>query len=123
MDSRYRSVLELVRKTGRVFSEVEVEVLGCTHAEVAAYLLGSWGLPEAVIEGVTWHLDPAGSNLPGFSTALATHLAAFFHEERAPFWMKDGIVLNRDFLAHNGLADREEAWRQVVADVEVRPAR
>lgn len=39
--------------------EAERRVLGVTHAEVGAYLLGLWGLPYPVVEAVANHHEPA----------------------------------------------------------------
>jgi putative nucleotidyltransferase with HDIG domain len=35
--------------------EAETEVLGASHAEIGAYLLGIWGLPHSVVEAVAHH--------------------------------------------------------------------
>lgn len=36
----------------------EEELIGASHAEVGAYLLGLWGLPTAVVEAVAHHHQP-----------------------------------------------------------------
>jgi HD-like signal output (HDOD) protein len=47
---------------------------GTSHAELGAYLLGIWGLPDPVVEAVAWHEDPSGAgDGPGLATVL--HLA------------------------------------------------
>ena len=38
--------------------EVEEELMGVSHAEVGAYLLGIWGLPSPVVEAVAQHHRP-----------------------------------------------------------------
>lgn len=114
MSDSYRKVLDLVRNGGRGLIDAEIEVLGCHHAEVAAYLLGSWGLPEAVVEAVALHHDPAASPPRGFSPVIAAHAASCFHEEHAPFWMCDRTPLNLEFLKASGLAGREESWKALV---------
>ncbi|HMK98076.1 MAG TPA: response regulator [Acidimicrobiales bacterium] len=42
---------------GRSLEEVELEVLGASHAELGAYLLSLWGLPPSVVEAVLHHHD------------------------------------------------------------------
>jgi HD-like signal output (HDOD) protein len=113
MENKYQHVLEAVRKGGQKLIPAETEILGCNHAEIAAYLLGLWGLPEAVIDGVAWHHDPSGSSQTGFSTALATHVATVFHELQSPFWMQDGLSLDGEYLNKNGLEGRQEVWRKL----------
>jgi putative nucleotidyltransferase with HDIG domain len=36
----------------------ESQVIGASHAEIGAYLLGIWGLPHAVVEAVAHHHQP-----------------------------------------------------------------
>lgn len=38
--------------------EAESRVLGASHAEIGAYLLGLWGLPHSVVEAVAHHHHP-----------------------------------------------------------------
>jgi len=38
--------------------DVEREVLGVSHAEVGAYVLGLWGLPDSIVETVAFHHAP-----------------------------------------------------------------
>jgi len=38
--------------------QAEQEIVGATHAEIGAYLLGMWGLPYPVVEAVAMHHTP-----------------------------------------------------------------
>ena len=117
MGSKYQDVLQAVRQNEKKLIAAEVEILGCSHAEVAAYLLGLWGLPETVIDGVASHHDPSASVQSGFSTVIATHVASVIHEEQSPFWMQDGVPLDLEYLQRNGCAGRDQAWRKVVEEL------
>jgi HD-like signal output (HDOD) protein len=66
MGRQYRCVLERVR-SGKPLVDAERDLLGYSHAEVAAYLLGLWGLPEGVIEGVAQHHNPSSGDKTGFN--------------------------------------------------------
>lgn len=123
MEKKYRQVLDAVRTGGQRLMAAEMEILGCNHAEIAAYLLGLWGLPEGVIDGVAWHHAPSGSVQTGFSTASATHAACVFHESQSPFWMQDDLALDLEYLTKNGLAGREQAWRALVDELASLPGR
>lgn len=117
MEKKYQEVLDAVRKGGRNLIAAETEILGCSHAEIAAYLLGLWGLPEAVIDGVAWHNAPSGSIQTGLSSALVTHVATVLHESQVPFWMRDNIALDVEYLNKNGFAGRDEIWRKLVDEL------
>jgi HD-like signal output (HDOD) protein len=118
MGKKYQTVLELVKREEKALVDAETEVLGCNHAEIAAYLLGLWGLPEQVIEGVAQHYCPVEAGQAGFSTALATHAATFFHEQQTSFWMQDGTSLNLEYLTKCGYGNREETWRKKVQELD-----
>jgi HD-like signal output (HDOD) protein len=44
----------------RPLFECEKQIIGATHAEIGAYLLGLWGLPYPIVEAVAMH-HTAGS--------------------------------------------------------------
>ncbi|HLZ96482.1 MAG TPA: HDOD domain-containing protein, partial [Steroidobacteraceae bacterium] len=56
---------------GRPLFECEKEIIGATHAEIGAYLLGLWGLPYAIVEAVALHHTPNATPPHGFDL-LAT---------------------------------------------------
>jgi HD-like signal output (HDOD) protein len=68
-------VSERARREGRPTVEIERDELGVTHAELGAYLLGLWGLPDAIVEVTAWHHYPP-SAAPVGSSALSFVVAA-----------------------------------------------
>jgi HD-like signal output (HDOD) protein/ActR/RegA family two-component response regulator len=50
--------VELAVSANIPLHEAETRVMGASHAEVGAYLLGIWGLPYPVIEAVAHHHQP-----------------------------------------------------------------
>ena len=60
---------------GQAIWQIEWETFGASHAEVGAYLLGLWGLPEPVIAATAWHHRPSESGLREFSALTAVHAA------------------------------------------------
>ena len=54
---------------------IERELLGVTHAEIGAYLIGTWGVPFAVTEAVAYHHRPQAVKLDNNSILAAVHLA------------------------------------------------
>lgn len=96
---------------GKFLVEAEREVIGSSHAEVGAFLLGLWGVSENVAEAVYDHHNLARSELTGFSPTVAVHVADRLEHEQAGD--ADGGLyppLDRDWLEGQGLAERVEAW-------------
>lgn len=52
-------ILELVEREQISFCEAEKRVLGFSHSEAGARLARHWNLPEALIEAIAYHQDPA----------------------------------------------------------------
>jgi HD-like signal output (HDOD) protein/CheY-like chemotaxis protein len=116
LGEKYRDVLSLVRNTGMSIVPAEVQLLGCTHAEIAAYLLSVWGLSDNVIEGVAWHHRPSESNQTGFSTVVATHVACMYDEEQNPYWLADGTSFDFDYIRKIDCLEKEQEWRRILQD-------
>jgi putative nucleotidyltransferase with HDIG domain len=100
----YKEVLTLMRVEGLSAADAERRVLGATHAEVGAYLLGLWGLPDAIVEAVAWHHNPGGCPGTGFTPLTAVHAAD------AVVRAADGAQPDADYLARINLAHRWPAW-------------
>ena len=71
-------VLEVSAERGQPVFEVEREVLGYTHGEVGACLLGLWGMPATVIEAVAHHHDH-----PTFSGLLSVREVVYIARDAA----------------------------------------
>ncbi len=99
LEEQYRKVLEYREKADVGLYAAEREVLGCSHAQVAAYLLGLWGLPSTIVEAVAWHHDPSGSLSVKFSPLAAVHAASAYHDESSRSRMRDRDAVDADFLA------------------------
>lgn len=71
---RYAHALCLSAESGRPLHLVEREVLGASHAEVGAFLLGTWGLPDVIVQAVAHHHEPPISE--GTAVLRAVKLAS-----------------------------------------------
>lgn len=58
LTAQYAIILNRLRTNERPIWDLEMEVIGTTHAEVGAYLLGLWGLAEPVVEAIAFHHAP-----------------------------------------------------------------
>jgi len=74
----YAQITRDVVTSGETVDAVERRILGCTHAEIGACLLGIWGLPQTIVDAVACHHEPA----PGADPKLiaAVHAAQAFIE-------------------------------------------
>jgi putative nucleotidyltransferase with HDIG domain len=80
----YAAVME--RATARSLPQwkVETELIGASHAEVGAYLLGLWGLPASIVEAVAWHHQPQLQDPREFGALAAVHMADVIQSRETP---------------------------------------
>jgi len=97
---------------GTVF-DMECQIFGASHAEVGAYLLGLWGVDDAVVRAVSRHHEPGRDRHAGFSPLTAVHVANRLDHELIVFSTSHAInPLDELYLAASGLTDRLPVWRE-----------
>ena len=108
MPKEFQIALTLAMDSQKALPEVETQIFGATHAGLAAYLLGLWGLPAPIVEAVAFHHTPERSTNTKFSPLTAVHAAnALEHELNG-----DDSDMNLEYLTKIGVADRLDAWRE-----------
>ncbi len=110
----YEVVLNTVKKDGTPCYEVERRMFGATHAEIGAYLLYLWALPDLVCKGVAFHHNPGGYSATEFTGASAIHAAdALEHELTGWTDFSGRASLDMNYLTMLGLAARVPEWRRL----------
>lgn len=105
----YKEVLSLMKYDGVPAAQAEWRVLGASHAEIGAYLLGLWGLADGIVEAVAWHHDPCGCHGESFSALTAVHAAeALIHGD-------EGASADDEYLARFGGEAKMHAWAAIAA--------
>jgi HD-like signal output (HDOD) protein len=77
-----------------------------SYADAGAWLLGLWGLPMPIVEGVAFHLQPARSRQRGFWIPGAVHIA---HS------LVGSLPLDEAWIDASGLRDRLPEWQRIAA--------
>lgn len=93
--------------------EAEQEILGATHAEVGAYLLGLWGFSNPVIEVIAFHHNPSKSQGKRFSAVTAVHVANVLANTDGQADQTDTkSMLDTDYLDRLALTNRFTFWQE-----------
>jgi HD-like signal output (HDOD) protein len=114
----YQRASDLARDQHIAIGEAEQQIFGATHADIGAYLLGLWGLPVSIVEGVALHHTPAKAALHTFSPLTAVHVANVLQHECAT--QSKGEVpssLDADYLAGLQLQDYLPQWRAAIGRI------
>jgi HD-like signal output (HDOD) protein len=118
----FGQALKLAREQAIPLWQAEITILKGSHAEVGAWLLGTWGLPIPIVEAVALHHQPARLSSSSFSPLTAVHVANVFeHEGR--YQDPSGCSVDSAYLEELGLSDRVKEWRGICLDrLEARAA-
>ncbi|HEV3332119.1 MAG TPA: response regulator [Bryobacteraceae bacterium] len=123
LPQQFEQALSISLQEERPFYRVEAQLAGTTHAEVGAYLLGVWGLPNAIVDAVGRHHGPMVHSpvRPGLDILAAVYIADILSQEypthRGSVYPQAHDTLDTDYLAQLGLADEIPAWRAMAAEL------
>jgi HD-like signal output (HDOD) protein len=111
----YRVVLQTATEQRIPLYQAEIRHFGTDHANVGAYLLSLWGLPDDVIEATAYHHQPGFCSTEGLTSLTAVYIANLLdNESRLP---PDGIVhdgaLDEAYLLRVGAEPQLERWREL----------
>ncbi len=112
LPEEYSLVIARARTDKLPIWQVEQESFGATHADVGAYLLALWGLPNPIIEAVALHHQPARCAAPEFSPAIAVHVADAFAHSLAQTNTEAPPQLDLAYLTQLGLNEKIDGWRE-----------
>ncbi len=96
--------------------EAEKRIIGTSHAEIGAYLLGLWGFTDPIVEAVAYHHTPSKSVWRKRGPLMALHVAQ--HLTKSDGNIDDvnnnpGIGLDRQYLEELGVMDCLPVWQNI----------
>ncbi len=115
----YKKVQELKQTENMNEPEAEYSIFGANHAHLGAYLLGLWGLPDAVIDAIAFHHEPASLSVSSFNALTAVHIANGFAKSHDldDETFQDHLFdeLNKEYFDKLGYDDQSlHNWRKAV---------
>jgi putative nucleotidyltransferase with HDIG domain len=88
----YNVVIDNTKENNKSLWLSENDILGVTHSEIGAYLLGLWGLPNSIVEAVALHHTPNLSIHNEITPLTTVHLANYFERKH--------LVVNNEYETH-----------------------
>jgi putative nucleotidyltransferase with HDIG domain len=105
----YSSIINAPRTGHEDTEAMEIAVVGCSHAQLGAYLMSMWGLPTSLVQAVGYHHHPSHTIEEGFSTLTAAHCAnALCHSAKQAQPIDQFI--DTVYLDRLGLSGKLAAW-------------
>jgi putative nucleotidyltransferase with HDIG domain len=110
----YKQTLTLIHTENIAAWQAEQMVFKATHAEVGAYLLGLWGLPDGIVEALAYHHNPRHlREHPAFTPLTAVHIAdTLTRHMEAGDADSQAESVDLDYLTQIGLGDRLAIWQE-----------
>ncbi len=114
MGNQYQDALTLAKVENLPVDEAEKSCLGASHAEVGAYLLGLWGLPDAITEAVAFHHHPQKCPHQEVTPLTAVHVANALEQRLGKTKpCGDESILDMEYLKQIGVEDRIAVWGDI----------
>jgi HD-like signal output (HDOD) protein len=110
-DGQYHGAHAIARKNQAPLCDVESDIFGADHGQIAGYLLSLWGMPAEVIQATAWHHRPGRSTDKSFCALTAIHVANALEHENNPD--PDGLpvsMIDKFYLQEIGLEHRLPDW-------------
>jgi putative nucleotidyltransferase with HDIG domain len=103
------------------YRNAEYELLGTSHAEVGAYLLGLWGIPENIVEAVALHHCPGKAMDKQFSILTGVHAAnAIIGQSGTPDENTVLSSIDMQYISELNLESNINKWIDCRKKVEIR---
>jgi HD-like signal output (HDOD) protein/CheY-like chemotaxis protein len=119
LPEQFNKALVTAREQHMSLFDAEKETLGATHAEIGGHLLELWGIPDSIVEAITYHVFPSanpeqeygGLAETGFTPLTAVHIANYLCEGETASGDEDiKCELDSVYLDRLGIADHVELW-------------
>jgi len=117
MPEKYRAVIKQAEQSSQPAWQIEQQLIGATHAEIGAYLLGLWGLPERIVKIVFYHHSPINCKLSDFFALAAVHVADVLINDPELERTTCGIGLDKNYLENLGLAEHLADWQVCAKEI------
>ena len=117
MPNEFCSARALTTEKGCAIFQAEEELMGTSHAEIGAYLLGLWGLPNLAVEAIAHHHHPTRIPHSEFDCTVAVYLANLLADElQANPQGAVGLPINepdRAYLEELGVVPKLDEFREL----------
>ena len=117
MPNEFCSARALTTEKGCAIFQAEEELMGTSHAEIGAYLLGLWGLPNLAVEAIAHHHHPTRILHSEFDCTVAVYLANLLADElQANPQGAVGLPINepdRAYLEELGVVPKLDEFREL----------
>jgi putative nucleotidyltransferase with HDIG domain len=114
----YITAIKLANKQNISIYKAETDILGTSHAELGAYLLGLWGLSDPIIMATAYHHQPQAAAINELNPLTFVHIANVLeHAESNILPSRENLTeLDWDYVEKLNLSTKIEPWMKMFQD-------
>lgn len=113
----YIKVLATAKESHCTIGAAEKNIIGATHDQVGAYLLGLWGLPTPILEAVLYHHYPTQCVHTEIVPLAFVHAANALVRKIRPAPEGENDTLDEAYMEAIGFQDKIEKWTTCCANL------
>lgn len=110
---KYHQIVRVAIEHGGELRQLETQLYGVNRAQVGAYLLALWGLPEPVVDAVHYADRPAIRAEEGFSPLTTVHVAERLVNRFVGAFTATPLQPDDRYLDLIGCKDRLSDWEDI----------
>lgn len=109
----FATINKLAEKISIPIVEAEEKVIGTNHSYIGAYLLGLWGLPDAILDAAAYHHSHHRRSEAKLNPAAIIHIADALAESGDNLNQSQGVIEGLDYTCVEaaGLLASLEEWK------------
>ena len=111
MPKAYAELLAGLAEKPGTLASAERQRFGCTHADLGAYLMSIWGLPQSLVHAVAYHDRPRESMEKRLSSLTIVHGADAIVSSSSPSLILQDVQWDEKYLQELCFSEREPVWR------------
>jgi HD-like signal output (HDOD) protein/CheY-like chemotaxis protein len=118
LPDQYCQVIDLAREQKITLAVAEQTVFGAEQSAVGAYLIGLWGFPSPIVEGIGFNHSLDKYPTDSFTPALAVHIAnVLYYRHRQEEIVGRAQQLHSAIIERLALQDKVPDWEKICTKI------
>lgn len=115
---KYNDIIQETRAKNHRLWKIERGLLGLSHAEIGAYLIGLWGMDDDIVEAIRCHHEPSKFDLSGGVLTAAIHVADVYdHQITVTHESYEKPVIDLKYIEDQGFENYLDKWFNICKEI------
>lgn len=120
LPEKYKEILKEASVQDICLEEAEFKFLGTTHADIGAYLMALWGLPDTIVKNIACHHHPERLSAKELSQLTVLYVVNILEYETRQCSSKEipSCGFNSVYIDEIGLSEKVDEWKCLFETVD-----